>query len=71
MAAHADSESDFSVLRNSELGRASCGVAAHYRISGGADSGVGVLTAANSAIAAAAAASTEAHTMRTGYRIGF
>jgi hypothetical protein len=31
----------------------------------------GVITAANSAIAAAAEASTEANTMRTGGRIGF
>ena len=42
MAADAGRKSDFSVLRNSELGRASCRVTAHYRISRGDDSGLGV-----------------------------
>src|SRR5206468_10452854 len=42
MASDAGRESDFSVLRNSELGRTSCGVAAGYRISGGDDSCLGI-----------------------------
>src|SRR6266516_439088 len=42
VAADAGREPDFSVLRNSELGGAPCGVAAHYRISGGGDSCLGV-----------------------------
>src|SRR6266568_6119808 len=42
VAADAGRESDFSILRNSELGRASCGVAARYRISRGGDSGMGI-----------------------------
>src|SRR6266496_1403892 len=42
VATDAGRESDFSVLRNSELGRASCGVAARYRISRGADSCLGI-----------------------------
>jgi TolB-like protein len=39
VVAHADRESDFSLLRNSELGRASCRITAHYRISRSIDSG--------------------------------
>src|SRR5205809_8058841 len=42
VATDAGRESDFSVLRDSELGRASCGVAAHYRISRRDDSRLGV-----------------------------
>src|SRR6266403_1472606 len=42
VAAHADCESDFSILRNSELGRASRCAAARYRISRGDDSCLGV-----------------------------
>src|SRR6266849_2013323 len=42
LAADAGRESDFSVLRNSELGRASGGVAARYRISCGDDSCLGL-----------------------------
>src|SRR5438552_11223487 len=42
MAADASRESDLSILRNSELGSATCGVAAHYRISCSVDSCLGV-----------------------------
>src|SRR5439155_24936108 len=44
MAANAGRQPDFSVLRNSELGGASCGVAARYRISYRIHSGLGVRT---------------------------
>src|ERR1043166_6864815 len=42
VVADAGRESDFSFLRHSELGRAACGVAAHYRISGCVDNRMGI-----------------------------
>src|SRR5438046_9340256 len=48
MPADASRGSDLSILRNSELGSATCGVAAHYRISCSVDSCLGVRANAGS-----------------------